>query len=140
MKAKLLSITAFLISSFWLFALPAHAQTAWAQGTCTDGYDGITDVATIQGLECLVGNILATIVTIIGIAAFIMFLIGAFSWLTAGSNAKGVEKGRNSITYAVIGIIVALASFIILQFITSFTGVDTILKFNTQIDNVNQGP
>jgi hypothetical protein len=140
MKSKLISSFLVLVASFYVLATPAKAQQAWAQGTCTDGYDGITDVATIQGLECLVGNILATVITIIGIAAFVMFLIGSFSWLTAGNNSKGIEKAKSSITYAIIGIIVALASFIILQFITSFTGVDSILKFNTQIDNVNQGP
>ena len=139
MKSKLVASFLVLVASFYVLATPAHAQQAWTQGTCTGGYGGITDVATIQGLECLVSNLLATIITIIGIAAFIMFLIGSFRWLTSGGT-KGVESAKGAITYAVIGIIVALASFIILQFITSFTGVDTILKFNTQIDNVNQGP
>lgn len=92
-----------------------------------------TTVPTIQGFECLVSNILATAITLLGIVAFVMFLIGGFQWLTAGSNTKGVEAGRNSITFAILGIVVALASFLILKTISTLTGVQTILTFSTQV-------
>lgn len=110
------------------------AQIPWNTGNkCVWGYGGNTDVATIQGLECLVQNILSVAITLIGITAFVMFLVGSFRYLTAGTNTKGVEGGKNAFTFAVIGIVVALASFIILQFLANFTGVDTFLKFNTQL-------
>ncbi len=97
---------------------------------------GASDVPTIQGLECLVANILATAITLVGIVAFVMFLIGGFRYLTAGANAKGTETAKNSITFAVLGIIVALASFLILNVIAQITGVKTILKFSTQVENI----
>ncbi len=129
------SFLSTLLTSILIFgfaASPVRAQSAWtstADAKCVTD----TDVATIQGIECLVGNVLATAMTFIGIAAFVMFLIGSFRYMTAGANTKGVESGKNAFSFAVLGIVVALASFVILRFITSFTGVTTILDFSTQI-------
>jgi len=109
---------------------PVHAQDTFKQ-PCVASY--ASDVPTIQGIECLVSNILAVAVTLIGIVAFVMFLVGGFQYLTAGSNAKGVEQGRNSITFAIIGIVLALASIMILNVIARLTGVTTILNFSTQV-------
>lgn len=121
-----------LFSFVSVFATQVHAQAAAWAGKCV-GTGTATDVATLQGLECLVGNVLSVIISIIGIAAFVMFLVGSFSYLTAGSNSKGVEKGKNSISFAILGIVVALASFLMLRFVSQFTGVTSILQFNTQV-------
>ncbi len=125
-----------LISFLFVFASPVHAQTTpWTSGlkACSYGYDGAKDVATIQGIECLVANVLSVAITFIGVSAFVMFLIGSFRYLTAGTNTKGVESGKNAISYAILGIVVALASFLILRFVAQFTSVTSILEFNTQL-------
>lgn len=136
---QIISITTLILSFFFVLSPIARAQsTAWSGG-CVHGYtssgqvDPAADVATIQGIECLVANLLATAITIIGIAAFVMFLVGGFKYLTSGSDSKGVSAGKGAITYAIIGIVVALASFLILRFIVQFTGVQSLLFFNTQI-------
>jgi len=89
-------------------------------------------VPTIQGFECLLTNFLSAAITLLGIVAFVMFLIGGFRYLTAGANAKGTEAGKNSITFAILGIVLALASFLILNILSNVTGVKSILIFNTQ--------
>lgn len=122
-----------LVSFLFVFASPAHAQTTPWTGVCVGGYDGTKDVATIQGVECLMANVLSVAITIIGTSAFVMFLIGSFRYLTAGANTKGVESGKNALSFAVLGIVVALASFLILRFVSQFTGVTSILQFNTQL-------
>jgi hypothetical protein len=101
---------------------------------------GAGDVATIQGIECLGANVLAVVVTILGIIAFVMFLVGGFKILTGAGNSKSIESGRNAITFAIGGIVVALASILILRFIATLTGVD-ILHFGTQVNppQVQQG-
>lgn len=128
----LLSLVAFVLS----LAPRAFAQTSQWTGACVGGPD--KDVATILGLECLLANILGVAITIIGVAAFVMFLIGSFRYLTAGSNTKGVEGGKNAFSFAVLGIVVALASFLVLRFISNFTGVTSFLEFNTQVDDTNR--
>lgn len=94
-----------------------------------DGYCVQQEVATIQGLSCLIANVLSVAITAIGLAGFVMILVGAFKYLVSGGNSKGAESAKNTLTYAVIGIVLALSSYIILRLISEFTGVETILKF-----------
>lgn len=143
---KLKKILTFLTASlsFWLvkaalFIDQAHAQTDTWTGVCvgseTEG-DPAYQVATIQGFQCLVGNLLQVAITLIGIAGFIMLLYGSFKYMISSGQAKDSEAVRNTLTYAVVGLIVALSSFFIIRIIASFTGVDTILEF--KIPDVSQ--
>lgn len=86
-------------------------------------------VATIQGLRCMIANILSVAITAIGFAGFLMLVIGGFRYLTSGGNSKGAETAKNTLTFAVIGLVVALSSFVILNLIAKFTGIETILDF-----------
>lgn len=102
--------------------------------------EGGSDVATLQGLECLIGNVFSIILTVIGLGAFIMFVIGSFRWMLSGNDSKGVETAKNTMTFAIIGIVVALSGFIILNLLSSFTGLN-ITRFvipsdETGFDNV----
>lgn len=96
----------------------------------TPAYVRDGDVLTIQAIEGIVYNILAIAVTGIGFAGFVMMIVGSFQYLLSGGDSKGVEGGKNTLTYAIIGLIVALSSWIILDFIARFTGVDTIKVFD----------
>jgi hypothetical protein len=114
---------------FHTMAVTAHAQEAWdAQGlNCTgaaSGVAGAEDVATIQGFACLIGNVLSVAITLIGMLALVMFVAASFRYLTSGGNQKSTEQARGTITYAVAGLVVAISAFIILNLISSFTGVD----------------
>jgi len=82
------------------------------------------DVATIQGLSCLIANVLSVAITLIGLAAFVMFIFASFKLLVKAGDSKSKEEAKNTFTYAVIGIVVALSAFIILNLIGQFTGVD----------------
>lgn len=88
-----------------------------------------TDVATIQGIQCLLANVLATSLTSLGMTVAVMLGIGALQQQFSGGNAQGVEKSHQTMTRAVQSIVVFLSSFIILNLIANFTGVFSILKF-----------
>lgn len=127
LSATLLSLALYLYS-----ALPAFAQKEWAPERCyttTDIGGSTKKVATLRGLECMVSNILAVATTFIGLAAFVMIIVGAFLYLTSGGNSKGTEAGKQALTYAIIGIIVALMAYWVLVLISNFTGVETFLQF-----------
>ena len=139
--SKLLFITAPLLIMLAVIGviLPsqAYAQntTPWT-GVCIDNSNpDVGDVATIQGIECLVGNFLSIAVTAVGIAAFVMFLVGSLLYLTSGGNPKGTEAGQKTITFAIIGVVVSLTGFIALNFISTFTGVQSIQTFTLDSEN-----
>jgi hypothetical protein len=123
------SVTFLALAFQLLSASPALAQTSAWSGVCVDTAGGNPDVATIQGLQCLLANVLAVFLTIVGIAAFLMLIVASFQILFSGGSSQTVEKAQKSVTFAVIGLIIALSAFIILNLVASFTGVNTILEF-----------
>lgn len=97
---------------------------AWSEGYCQIG-----GVATIQGFECLITNVLSVIITVIGLAAFVMLIVSAFRYMLSGGNSKGIETSRNAITFAIVGIVIALSAFAILNLIAGFTGIEEVTQF-----------
>ncbi len=82
------------------------------------------DVVTIQYLETILENFLNIAIRLAGIAVFIMLIIGGFKWMTAGGDPKAAESARNTITYAILGLVLIIGAYVILRFIKEFTGVD----------------
>lgn len=107
---------------------PAYAQDtkAWkdipTSSTKSCVYD--TDVATIQGFECLFYNILQVIVYFAGIAFFVMFIYGGFQYLFSGNDPKKTATASSTLTMAIIGVAGVIISWLILSLIKTFTGVD----------------
>lgn len=121
-----------LFYSFATFTFPPSVQakietTEW-KGVCV-GTGTASDVATIQGLQCVVANVLSVAITFIGLGGFAMLIMGGFKVLSSAGNAKGMEDGRNAITFSIIGLVVALSSWFILNIVSKFTGVPDILLF-----------
>lgn len=84
----------------------------------------VGDVHEIKDIVDIVENIFSIVIRLAGVAAFIMLIIGGFKYLTAGGDAKAAESARNTITYAILGLVLIIAAWFILKFISEFTGVD----------------
>ena len=93
--------------------------------------DGVyDDVVTFGWINTLFERMLGITTSIIGTAAFIMLVIGAFRWLISGGDPKALESARNTMTMAIIGIALILVSWFTLVLISQFTGNTDILQFN----------
>jgi hypothetical protein len=88
------------------------------------------DVATIRGFECLTANVLSYVLTIFALIAFVMFVYGALMYMLSGGQPQKMEKARSTLGYAVIGLILAISTVAILNVISYFTGVNSILTIN----------
>ena len=84
---------------------------------------------TLKCFECIFQNILNVAVRVGGIIAFIFLIIGGYQYLTAGGDPKKAQKAKNTLTYAIIGLVLLLLAWLILEFIADFTGVESILNF-----------
>lgn len=91
----------------------------------------VNGVATIEGLECLFSNLLNVATTLAGIVFGIMLIVGGFKFIFAGGNPEGVKSAQNTLTFAVIGLVVMIGAWFVLLLIKQFTGVD-VTEFNIQ--------
>jgi hypothetical protein len=89
----------------------------------------VNEVATLQAFECIFESLINIAISVGGVIAFIMLIMGGFSYLTAGDDPKKAQKARNTITFAVIGLVLLIAAWFILSFIEELTGINvTIFK------------
>lgn len=82
-------------------------------GDC-DPADTDTGTQKIQDIVTLIVNIFSVVV---GIVAVIMIIWGGFKYITSGGDSGNITSAKNTIIYAIIGlVVVALAQFIV-QFV-----------------------
>jgi len=66
-------------------------------------------------------NIVATVINIlsvvVGIVAVIMIIIAGFKFLTSGGDAQATASARNTIIYAIVGLVVVAMAQIIVKFV-----------------------
>lgn len=56
-------------------------------------------------------------------ASLIMLIIGGISWITSRGEKEGMAKAKGTVTYAIIGLVLGLASFLILNTVFYFLGL-----------------
>lgn len=115
------------------FPTYVFAQTNWDNTIWRLCIDRTYEVVTIQCLVPLFGNIIIALVQISGVALFIMFIVAGYNFLMSGGNPKQLEKAKNTLTYAIIGVIIIVSGYLILLIIRQLTGVD-VTRFEIPYD------
>lgn len=80
--------------------------------------------AQIGDIVKVLENIIKLLAPAAGIAFLIMLLVGGFQFVTSGGDPKAAGQARATLTFAIIGIILVVASWLILTIIRAVTGVD----------------
>ena len=60
-----------------------------------------------------------TILYIVGIVAVIMLIIGGIKYVISGGDSKKVTDAKNTVLYAIIGLVIAFLAFAIVNFVIS---------------------
>lgn len=99
-----------------------------------DSWDGcmVDGVPTLKCLEIVFGNILTISSAFIILVLFLMFVVGAFRYLTSFGNPEKVKKAQGTLRYALIGFILFVSAFLIMNIIDIIFlgGQGSLLKFN----------
>ena len=74
-------------------------------------------VPTLKCLEVVFGNILFMSSTLVILVLFIMFVVGAFRYLTSFGNPENVKRAQGTLKYALFGFILFISAYLILNVI-----------------------
>ncbi|MBP7811849.1 MAG: hypothetical protein KA054_03335 [Candidatus Moranbacteria bacterium] len=72
-----------------------------------------------MSVTSLIRNLLNWLLYIVGFVAIIAFVISGMQYLMAGADEEMAKKGKANMTYAIIGVLVALSALIIIRAIQS---------------------
>ena len=126
-KAKML-IAGLMMMAASVFGILAVNQPALAvecpSGTAREGDDvknlAECNVEETKGEDSLMGraNIIINVALgVIGVAAVVMIIFGGFFYTTSQGNPANVKKGKDTILYGIIGLVIALLAFAIVNFV-----------------------
>lgn len=120
------------ISSLTVLLMPAIPATVYAQ-VAESNKDAACEGLALTGSGCsspdsasssinstikLVINVLSLIV---GVAAVIMIIIGGFKYVTSQGDGNNTASAKNTILYAVVGLVVVALAQVIVRFVLSKT-------------------
>jgi cytochrome bd-type quinol oxidase subunit 2 len=119
---QLITIAAFGLAAAVPFAAAGsvHAgapdiQGQLNQGTCLSTTDTSCAATDAEGtVNSLIEDVINIFSLVVGVVSVIMIIIGGFQYITSAGDSNKVGTAKNTILYAIIGlVIVALAQFIV---------------------------
>lgn len=124
---------AFGFSAFSLAAVTVTAAPAYAVPAAPGGATCDTSTLTIEGgAACSKGTsakdnlfgeggifatIANTLIFLVGAIAVLFLIIGGLRYVVSNGEAKNVEAAKNTILYAIVGIVVAILSYAAVSFV-----------------------
>lgn len=105
------------------FALADTALAGSAADAIRGGSDSVGGTDNTVTVEQGIKTVVNVLIFLIGAIAVIMIIIGGIRYVTSNGDAGSTKSAKDTILYAVIGIIVAILAYAIVNFvIDAFSG------------------
>ncbi len=96
-------------------------SNAFAETPSYYAREGASSIVVPDGpdMMTIIKNLLNTTFGVVGVIAVVMMIIGGFYYLTSQGSPERVQKGKNTILYGIVGLIIVLSAFAIVNFVLS---------------------
>lgn len=74
---------------------------------------GTTDVRVV------IGQVIKVLLGLAGVGAFAMFVLGGFQWMFSMGKPEQFTKGKQTMLYALLGLVVLFTSYTLVNFVVS---------------------
>ena len=85
--------------------------------TGSEAGSGAGQGTDLMGKNGILNTIINVALGVIGFAAVVMIIVGGVQYTTSAGDAAKVTKAKNTIMYGVVGLVIALLAFAIVNFI-----------------------
>ncbi|MDO8265398.1 MAG: pilin [Candidatus Saccharibacteria bacterium] len=133
MKKILIGFTGLIIS-LGLFASPAKVSAGpfdAARDTACEGLEFNEGDSTScndsdgEKVGSTISNIVNLASLVVGVVAVIMVIVGGFKYVTSQGDSGGITSAKNTIIYAVVGLIIVALAQVIVRFVVNKTSDGT---------------
>ena len=118
-KLKQIITTMLIMLGVLLVPLSATANAVNVFGGCPQTGNTAGTICGSQGdsAKTLIGNIVNILIYIAGAIAVIVIIVGGIKYVTSGGDSSQMSNAKNTILYAVIGLVVVVMAYGIVQFV-----------------------
>lgn len=81
------------------------------------------DVYSVNGFITLGQNAITILMGIVGMMAVIFLLVGAFQYVSSAGDPARATKARKTIMFAVAGLVLALSTYALVNYISQIFGI-----------------
>ncbi len=117
----LLAVVALALPVAAVAVVPVYAQdcdTGVGRGIGLTNEDGTcADDDTEGGFGALVRRVIDIFSIVVGAVSVIMIIIGGFRYIISGGDSNGVSGAKNTILYAIVGLVIVLFAQVIVRFV-----------------------
>ena len=107
-----------LFAIFVVFVIPFFVQATSHDPYGTRATADEARLATNQGtVSAVAGKVIGTGLTLVGVLFFLLMIYAGISWMLARGNEEQSKKALNTVTAAIIGLVLVMASYAITQFV-----------------------
>ena len=97
--------------------------------TVTDANGNSTSVATMNCIPVIFVNIINAALIFSGATALVFIIISGLTLMNSAGDPKKVTGAKGTLTYAILGLVLVLLAFGIVNVISYLTGVQCITQF-----------
>ncbi|MFO0881993.1 MAG: pilin [Candidatus Saccharimonadales bacterium] len=122
--------------SLAVYTSPGDSAAAGACGDPTNATSASCQSNANQNtLPTIIGKIISIFSWVVGAVSVIMLIYGGFKYITSGGDSGGVTAAKNTILYAIVGLVIVALSQVIVNFVldkannaTSATGSTLVVR------------
>jgi len=112
----------FLVTILFVGISLFSVSNVYAKKTLNDADSALDTVSQKTGIDqkdfsAVTGNVVNMIFIFVGLVFFALMVYAGLRWMTARDQADKVEKARNTMIAAVIGLIIVVAAYAITNFL-----------------------
>ena len=118
LKAKLAGVMlalGMMVAPVALTPVGVYAKCEGAKNCITQGSNNAKTGAT--DIDVVIKNVTNVLLFLVGAVSVIMLVLGGFKYVTSNGNADQIKSAKNTIMYAVIGLVVAIIAYAVVGFV-----------------------
>jgi len=120
-----------VVATFFMLALvlksPVFAADPITPGLCagvnlevgTDCSTGLTDAEASEKFNRIIKTVINLFSLVVGVVSVIMIIYGGLRYITSGGNDTSVTGAKNTILYAIIGLVIVALAQVMVRFVLS---------------------
>lgn len=120
-----------------LFPVSVFAQAAALRQGVTSAADTAGLSGACSGTSCvttIIGNVISIAVSFLGVLLLLYILYAGFLWTTSGGDTGQVDKAKQYIKNAIIGLVIVSLAFVISSFV-----LDQVVRITNPASSVTPG-
>ncbi len=117
-RKSLLSILFAVFVTVGALAIAPHAFAQVVDPTSgLSSFAETAGLATGETLTITIARLIRTVMSILGILAVVLMLVGGFRYMTSGGSDDKIKSAKKLFSAAIVGLVIILSAFAIVQFI-----------------------